>query len=220
MGVNSVRFLQRRHEKSNILLESRACCFTCLYTHTSPSALQGKCGSVVEEFMSYWYEAVTLPDNQGTEEVEEIEWSHNFSKSATVMGLQQTSYVSMVSSSDSAPPLGINNGYQICRTKMGHAYDLICTYAANQLYDFIHKRRIGNCSVNFCYLQHLDNVDATYTSHDVREDDQAQYYHQVDFDKITLVEGFDYCQADTERSLPIMMLTDTSWLRFFSQILK
>lgn len=36
----------------------------------------------------------------------------------------------------------------------------------------------ANCSVNFSYLQHLDNVDAAYTSHDVREDDQAQYYHQ------------------------------------------
>ncbi|KAK1372373.1 hypothetical protein POM88_028566 [Heracleum sosnowskyi] len=47
-------------------------------------------------------------------------------------------------------------------------------------------------------IKHLDNVDATYTSHDVNEDDQAQYYHQVDFDKITLFEGFDYCQADTD----------------------
>ncbi|KAL8093675.1 sister chromatid cohesion 1 protein 1 [Apium graveolens] len=86
------------------------------------------------------FEAVTLPDNQGTEEVEEIERSRHFSESATVMGFQQTSYVSM----------------------------------------------------------HLDNVDTAFTSTDVREDDQAQYYHQVDFDKITLFEGFDYCQADTD----------------------
>lgn len=47
----------------------------------------------------------------------------------------------------------------------------------------------------------------------------------VDFDKITLFEGFDYCQADTdihnrfERSLPIMMLSDTFWLRFFQKSL-
>ncbi|KAL1825235.1 hypothetical protein ACET3Z_012013 [Daucus carota] len=86
------------------------------------------------------YEAVTLPDNQGTEEVEEIERSRHFSESATMMGFQQPSYVSM----------------------------------------------------------HLDNVDVPYTSNTVREDGQAQYYHQVDFDNITLFEGFDYYQADTD----------------------
>lgn len=51
-------------------------------------------------------------------------------------------------------------------------------------------------------------------------------FFPVDFDKITLFEGFDYCQADTdlhnrfERSLPITMLTETFWLGFFHKSLR
>lgn len=50
----------------------------------------------INSLLLFRYEAVTLPDNQGTEEVEEIERARHFSESDTMMGFQQASYVSMV----------------------------------------------------------------------------------------------------------------------------
>lgn len=44
----------------------------------------------------------------------------------------------------------------------------------------------------------LDNMDEPYVRHNPREEDQAQYYHQVDPDNITLLEHFDSYQADTD----------------------